>query len=238
MSVQVILLEKVENLGVIGDTVSVKPGYARNFLLPQGKALRATNENIAYFEKEKAAIEKVNAEKRKEAEKVAKKLEGLTVNLIRQASEGGQLYGGITATDIAEAIATKDVSIRRGQVDLNQSFKSIGLFSVNIVLHPEVVVPVQLNIARSEDEAAIQLKTGKALVAAGDVTVQEKTEELEESLLDDSALKAKKAAEEAEAQAAEEQAEKDAKAAAKKAAKAEEEAAAAEATEETASEEE
>jgi large subunit ribosomal protein L9 len=219
MAVQIILLEKVENLGVIGDKVSVKSGYARNFLIPQGKALRATNENVAFFEKEKVAIEKVNAEKRKDAEKEAKKLEGLTINLIRQASEGGQLYGGITATDIAAGIATKDVSIRRGQVDMNQSFKAIGLFSVNIILHPEVVVPVQLNIARSEDEAAIQLKTGKALIAAGTSTVQEQTEELEDTLLDDSAIKANKAAKEAEAQAAEEQVEKDAKSAEKAAKK-------------------
>lgn len=214
MSVNIILLEKVENLGSIGDTVSVKPGYARNFLLPQGKALRATKDNVAYFEKEKAAIEKVNAEKRADAEKIAKTLESLTVNIIRQASEGGQLYGAINARDIAEAVSEKGTKIRRGMVDMNQTFKTIGLFDVNVILHPEVIVAVQLNVARSEDEAAIQLETGEAAIVdhqaenAVEVpeSVDEATAEVAEELLEDSALKAKQAAEEAEAQAAAEEA--------------------------------
>lgn len=243
-NVSVILLEKVEKLGEIGQVVSVRPGYARNFLLPQQKALRATKDNVAYFEKEKAAIEKVNAEKRAAAEKEAVQLKDLSVNIIRQASEGGQLYGAISARDIAEAIATaKNVTVRRGQVDLNQSFKTIGLFTVNIVLHPEVIIPVQLNVARSEDEAKIQAKTGAALIAGAKETVDEAAAKLSgnqpkaEELLEDSALKAKQAADEAEAQAAVEAAEKEAKSAEKAKAKAEKKAAEEAAAAEDASEE-
>ena len=209
MPTQVILLEKIEKLGEMGDTVNVKPGYARNYLLPQHKALRATKENIAYFQAQKAALEKANAEKRKEAEKRAKNLDGLKVPVIRQASESGQLYGSVTARDIADAISGESgETVERSMVRLNRNFKIIGLFPVDIVLHPEVTVTVTINIARSEDEADIQAKTGKALVAdaedAAPVINEEKADEAaadaKEDLLEDSALQAEKeqAAKEAE----------------------------------------
>ncbi len=166
---QVILLERVERLGNLGDEVTVKPGFARNFLLPQGKALRATSDNVAYFEKERKAIEAANDKKRDEAAKDAKKLENLTVDLIRQASEGGQLYGSVAARDISEAVreATK-LSVTRGQVDLNINLKTLGLFTVPVTLHPEVKVDVTVNIARTADEAKIQRETGVALTAQRD----------------------------------------------------------------------
>ncbi|PCI00727.1 MAG: 50S ribosomal protein L9 [Alphaproteobacteria bacterium] len=162
---QVILLERVEKLGNLGEEVSVKTGYARNFLLPQGKALRATPDNVAYFEKERAAIEAKNADKRKAAEKDAKNVDGLTVDLVRQASEGGQLYGSVAARDIADIVTeASKVTIARSTVDLNTNLKMLGLFKVTIALHPEVKVEVTVNIARSSAEADIQRKTGKALI--------------------------------------------------------------------------
>ncbi len=171
---QVILLEKVDNLGAMGETVSVRPGYARNYLLPQGKALRATDDNIAYFETQKAALEAENEKRRKAAETEAKKVKDVTVALIRQASESGQLYGSVTARDIADAVkAETGVAIARSGVDVNQNFKTIGLFPVTVALHPEVKVEVTVNIARSADEAATQKETGKALIAG----VEEETPE-------------------------------------------------------------
>lgn len=165
MLTEIILLERIEKLGKMGDTVKVKPGYARNFLLPQRKALRATKENVAYFQAQRAALESQNNERKVEAEKIAKKIEGLKVVIIRQASEGGHLYGSVASRDIADAVlATSDVSITRNQVDMNAAFKSIGLFPVKIVLHPEVKVTVTLNIARSAEEAKTQEKTGKAVI--------------------------------------------------------------------------
>jgi large subunit ribosomal protein L9 len=177
---QVILLERVERLGHLGDEVSVKPGFARNFLLPQGKALRATPDNIAYFEKERKAIEATNDKKRDAAQADAKKIEGLTVDLIRQASEGGQLYGSVAARDIAEAVrGSSEITVRRGQVDLNINLKTIGLFTVPVTLHPEVKVDVTVNIARTGDEAKIQRETGKALIAQNDVN-EEPTQSVDE----------------------------------------------------------
>lgn len=177
---QVILLERVENLGDLGDEVTVKPGFARNYLLPQGKALRATSDNIAYFEKERKAIEAANAKRRDAAATNAKKLEGLTVDLIRQASESGQLYGSVAARDIAEAIReTAEITVRRGQVDLNLNLKTLGLFTVPVTLHPEVKVDVQVNIARTADEAEIQRKTGKVLIAGDDEVAEEAVAEEE-----------------------------------------------------------
>lgn len=162
----VILLERVDKLGAMGDTVRVKPGYARNFLLPQKKALRATNENKAYFDARRAELEKQNAEKRVDAEKLAKTLNGLKATLIRNAAEGGQLYGSVTTRDVAAAVSEQaKVGVDRTMVMLNQGFKTIGLFPVTLMLHPEVKVDVTINIARTEEEAKLQAKTGKALIA-------------------------------------------------------------------------
>lgn len=165
MPTEIILLERVEKLGKMGDVVKVKPGYARNFLLPQRKALRATKENLAYFEAQRKALEAQNAERKAEAEKVAKKIDGLKVVILRQASEAGSLYGSVASRDIADALtAESKVTVARNQVDLNDAIKSIGLFPVKITLHPEVKVQVTLNIARSADEAKAQEKTGKAAI--------------------------------------------------------------------------
>ncbi|OFW87866.1 MAG: 50S ribosomal protein L9 [Alphaproteobacteria bacterium RIFCSPHIGHO2_12_FULL_45_9] len=165
MPTEIILLERVEKLGKMGDVVKVKPGYARNFLLPQRKALRATKENLAYFEAQRAALEKLNNERKAEAQKVATKLEGLKLMIIRQASEAGSLYGSVASRDIADALAANaQITIARNQVDLNDAFKTIGLFPVKIILHPEVKVQITLNIARSAAEAATQEKTGKAAI--------------------------------------------------------------------------
>ncbi|MFP4098058.1 MAG: 50S ribosomal protein L9 [Alphaproteobacteria bacterium] len=173
-STQVILLERVEKLGELGEIVNVKPGFARNFLLPQKKALRANKENIAYFEAQKKVIEEQNAEKRKEAEKLSKKIDGVKVTIIRQASEAGQLFGSVNTRDIAQALAaeTKE-TITRAMIDLNQNIKTIGLFPVSVVLHPEVRVEVTINIARSEEEAKTQAETGRALIAESEKPVEE-----------------------------------------------------------------
>ncbi len=165
MPTEIILLERVENLGQMGDVVKVKSGYARNFLLPHKKALRATKDNVAYFETQKKALEANNAKKREEASTLAKKVDGLKVVVIRQAAEAGQLFGSVSTRDIAEAISAKGVDVNRNQIQLNQAFKLIGLFPVTVQLHPEVKVQVTLNIARSEEEAKTQEKTGKALIA-------------------------------------------------------------------------
>lgn len=225
-TMELILLERVESLGAMGDTVRVKPGYARNFLLPQKKALRATNENKAFFNAQRAELEKRNAEKRAEAEKLAKKLEGFKAVLVRNAAEGGQLYGSVTTRDVADAVTTQaKVQIERTMVMLNQGFKMIGLFPVTLMLHPEVKVDVTVNIARTEEEAKIQAKTGKALVAEDDRTVQARekaeAEALKKSaLLDDAALANEQNAAEAEAADAEKRAKSDEAKKAKKAKKA------------------
>lgn len=221
MSTQVILLERVDSLGNMGDVVAVKPGYARNFLLPQKKALRASKENIAYFEAKKKQLEADNEKAKKEAEKTAKKLEGLKVPLVRQASESGHLYGSVTSRDIADQIvATSKIEVNRSMVKINQNFKFVGLFPVEVALHPEVIVEVIVNIARSAEEAEIQSETGKALVASAANAVEEEVQVQDEGALEgaleDSALEAKK---EADAEAAIE-AEAEAKKAAAKAEKA------------------
>lgn len=235
MTMEVILLERVESLGGMGEKVRVKPGYARNYLLPQGKALRATAENLAYFESQRAALEKLNSEKRAEAEKVAKQLTGLKVSMIRNAAEGGQLYGSVTARDIAEAInAAGKAQVDRQMVVVNQNFKTIGLFQVPVVLHPEVKIDVTINVARSEEEAKIQAKTGKAVIA--DDKAGSDAADAKSNLLDADALAAEAArnAEESEeaAKDAAKSAAKSAKRAGKKASKADDAEGEEEATEE------
>jgi large subunit ribosomal protein L9 len=155
---QVILLERIAKLGQMGDIVRVKDGYARNYLLPQGKALRANAESKKRFEKEKAQLEARNLEARTEAEAVAEKLSGQTFVVIRQAGETGQLYGSVSTRDIAETAVAGGFTIERRQVRLDKAIKTIGLHEVLISLHPEVEVPITMNIARSPDEAERQSK--------------------------------------------------------------------------------
>lgn len=150
---EIILIERMHNLGNIGDTVKVKDGYARNYLLPQKKALRATKSNIAYFEAKRAEIEARNAELRSEAEKVAKDLNNASVVLIRQASDDGRLYGSVAARDIVAALVEKKHAVERKHIDLNTVIKEIGIYTVKVALHPEVVVDVKVNVARSQSEA-------------------------------------------------------------------------------------
>ena len=162
----VILLERVENLGAIGDVVKVKNGFARNFLLPQHKALLATDANKARFERERAAIEARNAKTRATAETDAKSFEGETYVLIRQAGETGQLYGSVAARDIAEAATAKGHKIERKHVVLNTPIKTIGLHEVIVRLHPEVSFKLTVNVARSPDEAERQAKGENVIATA------------------------------------------------------------------------
>jgi large subunit ribosomal protein L9 len=155
---KVILLERVGKAGHIGDEVTVKDGYARNFLLPQHKALRATEANRKKFEVERASIEKRNAERREAAAGIAAGLNGKTVVIIRQAGETGQLYGSVSSRDVAEALSADGFSVARSQVDLADPIKAVGLHSVPLHLHAEVAVTVNVNVARSEDEAVRQSK--------------------------------------------------------------------------------
>jgi large subunit ribosomal protein L9 len=156
--VNVILLERVSKLGQIGDVVTVKAGFARNFLLPQKKALRATDANKQVFEAQRAQIEAANLERKSDAEKVAKKLEGTTVVLIRQAGDSGQLYGSVSTRDVAEALAAEKFSVDKNQVVLDKPIKALGIHDVRVSLHPEVVVGVRANVARSKEEAELQAK--------------------------------------------------------------------------------
>lgn len=176
---QVILLERVEKLGQMGEEVRVKDGFARNYLLPQKKALRATKANREYFAGQKAQLEAQNLQRKSEAEKIGKKLEGKTFVLLRQAGDRGQLYGSVSPRDIAAVIAEGGFTVNRTQVPLDKAIKDIGLVSVSVVLHPEVRVSVTINIARTEDEAERQ--------ARGENVLAEKTPE-EEVLADAEAM--------------------------------------------------
>lgn len=152
----IILMERVEKLGQMGDVVSVKTGYARNFLLPSGKAVRANKVNIAKFEAEKAQLEAANLERRTEAQAVADKMEGTTVVIIRSASDAGQLYGSVATRDIAESITAAGFTITRNQVVLERPVKTLGIFDFRIKLHPEVSATISVNVAQSEEEAEAQ----------------------------------------------------------------------------------
>jgi large subunit ribosomal protein L9 len=174
---EIILLERVESLGQMGDLVTVKPGYARNYLLPQGKALRATPENRERFETERAQLEAENLARKSEAEAVGKKMEGLNITLVRAASEMGQLYGSASSRDIAESITTAGFTVSRNQVGMDAPMKTLGLFDIRINLHPEVSVDVKVNVARSEDEAAEQLRLGRAIIS--DIAEREREEAAE-----------------------------------------------------------
>lgn len=161
---EIILLERIEKLGSMGDVVTVKPGFARNYLLPQKKALRATKENLAKFEQQRVQLEADNRERREEAQTVADRLDGLAFVVIRQASEGGQLYGSVSARDIAEAIGEAGFKIGRRQIQLDAPIKSLGLHGVRVSLHPEVSASVTLNVARTKEEAKIQQRQGRAII--------------------------------------------------------------------------
>ena len=160
---EVILMQRIEKLGQMGDVVSVKPGFARNYLLPQKKAMRATKENLARFENQRAQLEAENLKRREEAERVAKDLDGMTVTLIRQAGESGQLYGSVTSRDVSEAVTANGVTVARGQIDLGAVIKMLGLHKVRVQLHPEVAVTVTANVARSEEEAKLQMESGRVV---------------------------------------------------------------------------
>ena len=161
----VILLERIAKLGQMGETVKVRDGFARNYLLPLGKALRANEANKKRFESERATLEARNLERKSEAQKVADKLEGKTFVMVRSAGETGQLYGSVAARDIVEQLAAEGFNIGRNQVDLNTPIKSIGLHKVTLNLHAEVEIEIELNVARSADEAARQAK-GESLTSA------------------------------------------------------------------------
>ena len=159
---QVILLERVSKLGQMGDVVDVKPGYARNFLLPQGKAKTASETNIAAFEKQKSQLEAQNLETKKEADALLGKLDGQTFIVIRSASDSGALYGSVSPRDAAEVATSEGVSINRKQISLVKPIKELGLHEMSVVLHPEVTATIVLNVARSNEEAELQA-SGKSI---------------------------------------------------------------------------
>ena len=173
---KVVLLERVENLGAIGDVVSVKDGFARNFLLPRDKARRATSANLKAFEVERAAIEARNEKNKAEAQKVADKIDGQTYVMIRQAGETGQLYGSVAGRDVAEAVQAEGGKIERSQVVLNTAIKTLGVHEVQVRLHAEVSATVKINIARSADEAERQAKGEDVIKSAYD---QDRAEAME-----------------------------------------------------------
>ncbi|HUS54312.1 MAG TPA: 50S ribosomal protein L9 [Thermohalobaculum sp.] len=181
---EIVLLQRIEKLGQMGDVVTVKDGYGRNYLLRHGKALRATKANLVRFETERAQLESHNLELRGEAEAAAKKLNGQTFVIIRQASEAGALYGSVTARDIAEAATEGGFTVVRGQVAIDRPVKVLGLHPIRVILHPEVSATINVNVARSADEAALQA-SGKSVQdlraeddAAADFAVSELFDDL------------------------------------------------------------
>ncbi len=178
---EVILLERVENLGQMGDVVSVKSGYARNYLLPQQKALRANDANKKIFENQRAELEARSLERKNDAESAAEKLNGRAFVVIRQASEAGALYGSVTTRDIAEAASEDGVKIERAQVRIDKPLKTIGIFSVRVALHPDVSATIDVNIARSEDEAERQARGENVLAQETDTEEQAEAESESES---------------------------------------------------------
>ena len=163
---EVILLERVEKLGLMGDVVNVKPGYARNYLLPKNKAIFATATNKEQFENKRNEYEATNLETKNEAENIGKKLDGNLVTMVRQAGENGNLYGSVNARDVADGLVEIGYNVNRSQISLERPIKTVGLHPIKVALHPEVVVTVTANVARSEDEAKLQEKTGEAIIAA------------------------------------------------------------------------
>jgi len=161
-TVEVILLQRVEKLGQMGEVVKVKPGFARNYLLPTRRAIRANKENLAHFEQQRAQLEAQNLKRREEAERVAERVHGLSVVIIRQAGESGSLYGSVSPRDIAEATTAAGLTISRSQVVLDHPIKTLGIRQVRIALHPEVSMQIGVNVARSPEEAEKQAR-GEAI---------------------------------------------------------------------------
>jgi len=231
---QIILLERVEKLGQMGDEVSVKPGYARNFLLPQNKAVRATEANRRRFESQRAELEARNLERKNEADRVAQDLEGLSVLLIRAASDTGQLYGSVNARDIADAVGEQGINIARGQVIMERPVKTIGIFDFRIQLHPEVIVTIEINVAQSAEEAEAQAERH----ARGETVVVTEAERAAIDMAEEAERQAAEVAQAAAELVDEQTAEKILEEAAEVTAEAEEAAAPAEEVAEEASEEE
>ena len=171
-TVDLILLQRVEKLGQMGEVVKVKPGYARNFLLPQKKALRASKANLANFETQRVQLEAQNLKKREEAERLSERMAGLTVTIIRQASESGALYGSVSARDISDGVTDAGLTVTRSQIVLEMPIKTLGLSAVKLVLHPEVSVPVTVNVARSVEEAEKQAR-GELVGAAAEEDLEQ-----------------------------------------------------------------
>lgn len=167
---EVILLERIERLGQMGDVVRVKPGYARNFLLPRKKALRKTKDNLSYFESRRAELEANNLKRRSEAEAVAKKAENIQVVLVRQASDTGQLYGSVRPRDVSDAVSAEGLKVESSQVKLDIPIKTLGLHKLRVALHPEVSITVTVNVARSAEEAKLQAE-GKSVTGAAEEEV-------------------------------------------------------------------
>lgn len=163
---EVILLQRIEKLGKMGDVVKVRSGYARNFLLPKQVALRATKENISHFEKQKETLEKLNIKHKEEAETLGARLEGTMATLIRQASESGQLYGSVSARDIADSL--KNEHVTKNNIKIDHPIKTIGVHTVRVQLHPEVSIMIKVNAAMSEDEAKAQAKTFERLTTSSE----------------------------------------------------------------------
>lgn len=211
---QVILLERIGKLGQMGEVVTVKDGYARNYLLPQGKALRATKENMGHFETERATLEAHSLERKTEADALAVKVDGQSFVVIRQAGDSGQLYGSVSTRDVATTITDGGIEVARQQIQLDRPIKILGLHPVRIALHPEVEITVTVNVARSDEEAARQAR-GEDVTAQGDepldddedaISVEEVFEdeglarEAEEELKEDEAEETPEAAEEGDEQ--------------------------------------
>jgi large subunit ribosomal protein L9 len=174
--IELILLERVENLGQMGQVVKVRPGFARNFLLPQKKALRATKDNLAYFEVQRAQLEAQNLARKGDAELVSTEMDGIKVVIIRQAGESGQLYGSVSARDISDAVTAAGFTVTRGQVVLDKPIKTLGLHKLRVVLHPEVSAHVTANVAQSPEEAEMQEKGVDPLRLAQEAAVREAAE--------------------------------------------------------------
>ena len=177
-SVELILLQRVDKLGQMGEVVRVKPGYARNFLLPQKKALRANKANLAQFETQRVQLEATNLKRREEAERLSERMAGLSVVIIRQAGESGSLYGSVSVRDIADGVSAAGLTTNRTQIILDLPIKMLGLTTVKLVLHPEVSLPITVNVARSVEEAEKQARGEQVGAAAEEDVTQEDDLEL------------------------------------------------------------